>query len=94
MEIGRKAILVRITGRVQGVYFRAWTRSEAEKLGLKGWVRNEYDGSVTALIVGSDAAVSAMTQRFWEGPSEARVSSVVAEKTEPGEAPAGFRIVG
>jgi acylphosphatase len=94
VEIGRKAILVRITGRVQGVYFRAWTRSEAEKLGLKGWVRNEDDGSVRALIVGPDAAVSAMMKRFWEGPSGAKISSVVPEEKEPSEVPAGFRITG
>ena len=48
----RKAILVRIRGRVQGVSFRVWTKMEAEKLGLTGWVRNEADGSVAALVAG------------------------------------------
>ena len=49
------AVRVRITGRVQGVYFRGWTRDEAARLGLDGWVRNEADGSVTALIAGPAA---------------------------------------
>ncbi|NRB17607.1 MAG: acylphosphatase [Rhodobacteraceae bacterium] len=46
------ALRARITGRVQGVTFRAWTRSEAEQRGLSGWVRNEPDGSVRALLIG------------------------------------------
>ena len=53
MASERRAVRVRIAGRVQGVNFRAWTRDEAERLGLDGWVRNEADGSVTALLAGS-----------------------------------------
>ena len=95
MENDRKALLTRITGRVQGVGFRYWTRSEAGKLGLSGWVRNEADGSVTALIVGPDAAVSAMMKRLWEGPPGAVVSGVTPEeKPDSDEAPEGFRIAG
>jgi acylphosphatase len=95
MEHDRKALLARITGRVQGVGFRYWTRSEAGKLGLSGWVRNEVDGSVTALIVGPAAAVSAMMKRLWEGPPGAAVSGVTPEENADfGEAPDGFRIVG
>ena len=94
MENDRKAVLVRITGRVQGVSFRVWTRIEAEKLGLNGWVRNEDDGSVRALIVGSDAAVSAMLTRLWEGPRGAAVSSVTPEMMDLDETPMSFRIVG
>jgi acylphosphatase len=90
----RKAVLVRITGRVQGVSFRVWTRIEAEKLGLYGWVRNEDDGSVKALIVGSEAAVSAMLMRLWEGPRGAAVSGVIPEAMDLDELPASFRIVG
>ncbi|WP_313851714.1 acylphosphatase [Parasedimentitalea psychrophila] len=46
------AIKARIAGRVQGVAFRAWTRSEAQRRGLSGWARNESDGSVLALFMG------------------------------------------
>ena len=95
MEHGRKAVLARITGRVQGVSFRIWTRTEAEKLGLTGWVRNEADGSVTALMVGSDAAISAMMKNLWKGPPGAMVSRVTTEeKIDPGEGRAAFRITG
>jgi acylphosphatase len=95
VEHGRKAVLARMTGQVQGVGFRFWTRSEAEKLGLTGWVRNEADGSVTALMVGSDAAVSAMLNKSWKGPPGAMVSSVASEeRIDPGEESAAFRITG
>jgi acylphosphatase len=94
MQGERKAMLVRISGRVQGVSFRIWTREEAEKLGLSGWVRNEDDGSVKALIAGPEAAVAAMLGRFWEGPAGAMVSDVTAESADAGEARAGFRIAG
>ncbi|APG88959.1 acylphosphatase AcyP (plasmid) [Sinorhizobium americanum CCGM7] len=92
MVDNRKAALVRITGRVQGVCFRVWTRDEAERLGLAGWVRNESDGSVTALIAGADAAVDTMLGRFWKGPPGAAVASVASEDAPSTEAPAGFRI--
>jgi acylphosphatase len=88
----RKAALVRITGRVQGVCFRVWTRDEAERLGLTGWVRNERDGSVTALIAGPDSAVDAMLSRFWEGPPGASVSTVASEDASSVHPPAGFQI--
>lgn len=90
----RKAMLVRISGRVQGVSFRIWTLEEAERLGLSGWVRNEPDGSVRALIAGPEAAVSVMLARFWQGPRGAFVSDVFSESADPDQALAGFRITG
>jgi acylphosphatase len=84
--------LAHITGRVQGVSFRAWTQDEAEALGLSGWVKNEPDGSVTALLSGPDDKVVAMLEKLHRGPPGARVNRVT---TEPAEARgiAGFRIV-
>ena len=87
-----KAVLVRITGRVQGVGFRFWMRGQAQKLRMCGWVRNEADGSVAALICGPAAAVAAMLERCRIGPPGA---SVTAVKTEPAlveGVPPGFRI--
>ena len=89
----RRAVRVSIAGRVQGVSFRVWTRAEAEKLGLAGWVRNEDDGSVTALIVGAGSAISTMMERFWQGPIGASVSSVTSQDVDPGQEPNGFRII-
>jgi acylphosphatase len=94
MEDGRKAVRVRLMGRVQGVSFRVWTRTEAERLGLSGWVRNEEDGSVTALIVGAEGAVSTMMDRLWKGPTGASVSSVTSQDVDAGQEPNGFRIIG
>lgn len=85
------AVTVRVTGRVQGVMFRAWTRSEAEALGLSGWVRNEADGSVLALLAGPEARVQEMIAGLHRGPPAARVRAV---DVTPAEAPAetGFAI--
>ena len=89
-----KAALVLISVRVKGVSFRLWTRSEAARLGLTGWVRNEKDGSVLAMIAGPDAAISTMIEHFWQGPSGASVSSVTTEFFALTEIPTGFRITG
>ncbi|MBB3393776.1 MULTISPECIES: acylphosphatase [unclassified Rhizobium] len=88
----RKAVLVRISGRVQGVSFRVWTRARAEQLGLVGWVRNEDDGTVKALIAGPQTAVSAMLKEFWKGPPGASVVAVEVEVASPAAIPSGFQI--
>ena len=80
---GRVAKVVRISGRVQGVWYRGWTRDEALARGLTGWVRNAPDGSVDAHIEGPEAAVAAMITAFWQGPPAASVSSLEAEVCNP-----------
>ncbi|WP_217576002.1 acylphosphatase [Mesorhizobium sp. GbtcB19] len=92
VQTGQRAVRARISGKVQGVSYRVWTRGEAVRLGLTGWVRNESDGSVSALIAGADAAVAAMIDRLWQGPRGAVVSRVEIEDIS-GEAPADFRII-
>lgn len=87
----RKSMLVSINGRVQGVSFRAWTCAEARQLGVTGWVRNEPDGSVTALIAGPEARIAAMLERLRRGPPGARVSNIVPREVELEEF-AGFTI--
>ncbi|MFW5655676.1 MAG: acylphosphatase [Roseicyclus sp.] len=77
----KTAFMVNVTGRVQGVSFRAWTKSEADARGLSGWVRNEPDGSVSALIEGPAEAVAGMLKAFEKGPALARVEAV---STMPG----------
>ncbi|MBM3509794.1 MAG: acylphosphatase [Alphaproteobacteria bacterium] len=72
----RTAVRVRITGKVQGVWFRAWTREQAQALGLDGWVRNLSDGSVEALFAGPPAAVERALAACHRGPPAARVAQV------------------
>jgi acylphosphatase len=74
---------VRITGRVQGVFFRAWTRDEAQTLGLTGWVRNCSDGSVEAHVEGETGAVEEMLDLMREGPPGARVDHVTVDTADP-----------
>lgn len=77
-----KRFQVIIEGRVQGVFFRAYTRDEAVRLGLAGWVRNRPDGSVEAEIEGEKTAVDKMVQWFHQGSPHALVEKVqVTEKT-------------
>ena len=74
--MGRVARNVRISGRVQGVFFRAWTRDQAGELGVSGWVRNCGDGSVEAHVEAEETAVNALIERMREGPSHAHVTGV------------------
>lgn len=69
---------VHVKGRVQGVGYRAWSRDEAQRLGLGGWVRNCEDGSVEVLLEGPEPAVAEMIQRLRDGPFTARVDDVQA----------------
>lgn len=92
MNETRKTVLVRVTGRVQGVSFRAWTWREAKRLRLAGWVRNEPDGAVTALLSGPDNAVDTMVRRLWNGPPAARVSGVEIGERDTQDAVAEFEI--
>ncbi len=71
-----------ITGRVQGVGYRAWVEYEATKRDLEGWVRNRRDGCVEALFAGPEDAVSAMIESCRRGPSSARVEAVREDATD------------
>ena len=70
---------VTITGRVQGVGYRAWVEHRAVAHNLEGWVRNRRDGSVEALFAGPADVVSEMVARCRCGPSSARVDAVQDE---------------
>ena len=62
-----------ISGRVQGVFFRAWSREQADELRVRGWIRNRPDGHVEAHVEGQEAAVEAMIARLRDGPPAAKV---------------------
>ncbi|VIO75985.1 acylphosphatase [Bradyrhizobium ivorense] len=69
---------VTISGRVQGVGYRAWVEDEAVSRGLEGWVRNRRDGSVEAVFCGPEDVVSGMIAACDRGPVSARVGAVQA----------------
>ncbi len=73
---------LRIYGRVQGVFFRANMRSVAERLGVKGWVRNVPDGSVEAVLEGPRERVEEVIRWAHRGPPLARVDRVEVEWEE------------
>jgi acylphosphatase len=78
-----KAVDVRITGLVQGVSFRYYTREQARDLGVTGWVRNEPDGAVTGHFEGTGEAVEALVDWCRRGPSHAAVDDVEVTSSEP-----------
>lgn len=80
-----------ITGRVQGVGYRDWAMVTAQKLGLRGWVRNRVDGSVEALVVGDDDAVGKMIEACRRGPTLAKVDTVDVEPVDLDVLPSDFR---
>lgn len=82
-----------VTGRVQGVSFRAATASEARRLGVVGWVRNRPDGTVELEVEGPDDRVAALLAWCAHGPPSARVERVDVQELAPtGEDPA-FAVV-
>jgi acylphosphatase len=76
----RVARQVRVSGRVQGVFFRAWTRDKAKTHDIKGWIRNCADGSVEAHLEGEEAAVRWLIDLIYDGPGGARVDRVEAQE--------------
>lgn len=82
---------VRVRGLVQGVCFRADTRSRARSLDLSGWVRNCHDGSVEAVFEGDAGRVASMVDWCRRGPSGARVDEVSVEWERP-QGNAGFYV--
>ncbi len=71
-----------ISGRVQGVFYRASTKNMAEQLGLKGWVRNTSDALVEAVFEGEETAVKDMISWCHKGPRSAEVSDVTVDYTK------------
>jgi acylphosphatase len=65
-----------VSGRVQGVFFRAATKKEADVLGVKGWARNLPNGSVEAVFEGEEDVVNMLVDFVKHGPSRAKVSNV------------------
>ncbi|MBI2211408.1 MAG: acylphosphatase [Deltaproteobacteria bacterium] len=80
MQEGEKArVRLKIEGRVQGVFFRASTVEQANRLGLKGWVRNCPDGSVEAVAEGAREKIDDLVHWCRRGPPGARVENVLIQ---------------
>ncbi len=67
---------IRIKGKVQGVFFRASTRETAQRLGIKGWVRNLSDGTVETVAEGEDDALEKFIAWCKKGPENALVTDI------------------
>ena len=76
------SVRLHILGRVQGVWYRGWATDRAREFGLSGWVRNRRDGSVEALLSGSESRVRAMIEQCRQGPPAARVERIIEEPVD------------
>jgi acylphosphatase len=77
-----RIVRVTIRGLVQGVGYRAWTQIEAERHGIRGFVRNRLNGNVEAVFAGTAEAVEALCAACWKGPRLADVESVEIEDVD------------
>lgn len=87
-----KAISIRVSGKVQGVWFRKYTAEAAERLGIRGWVRNEPDGSVLIHAEAETEQLDAFLSWCHSGSPLSRVDRVAVEEAEEGPH-SGFRIM-
>lgn len=89
--MGIKRMRAIVHGRVQGVFFRDYTRRQAQELGLAGWVRNQPDGTVEAVVEGDAGKLTVMREWLHSGSPQSEVVSLDINEEEPcGEA--GFTI--
>ena len=78
----KSRVHVTISGRVQGVWFRASTRDKAEQLGITGWVKNTIDGDVEAVFEGEEECVQEMINWCHQGPPHSKVENVEIKKQQ------------
>lgn len=84
--------LLKITGKVQGVWYRSSAREKARELGLTGYAKNLSDGAVEALVQGKKPAIEAFVKWAAAGPDLARVENIKIEWQEKDEPKQGFTI--
>ena len=83
MALEKFCYKVRVIGRVQGVWFRGWAKHQANKYEISGWIRNRKDGSVEAVISGSEDNVQEMLGALKIGPPSAKVTSIHSTPCNP-----------
>lgn len=74
---------IKVEGRVQGVFFRAFTQKTALKLQLSGWVRNENDGGVLLMACGEEEQIEALIAALRKGPPASQVDNLHIEDADP-----------
>ncbi|MEF8848640.1 MAG: acylphosphatase [Candidatus Thermoplasmatota archaeon] len=92
MENMKKNIHVEVSGKVQGVWFRANTKEKAEQLNINGWVKNTADGKVEAVFEGEEENIKEMLDWCHQGPPLAKVQTVDVEEKNSLEGLEGFSI--
>ncbi len=90
MTVDERAVRCLVSGRVQGVWYRASTAQQAERLSLRGWVKNLADGRVEVVIAGESRQVAKLCGWLWEGSPDASVSGVTVAEWNDSVA-AGFQ---
>ena len=80
-----------VSGRVQGVAYRAWAREQARRFHLSGWAANLRDGRVEVVACGDPASIALLAVKLWIGPPAAQVTAVEEQAAEAGDT-AGFAI--
>ena len=80
--MGKARAHIIISGKVQGVFYRVNTKRMADKLGVKGWIRNLPDGRVEAVLEGEEEAVKRLISWCWIGPPGAKVANIEVEWEE------------
>jgi len=89
----KKRVNIRVYGRVQGVWYRAYTRDKAIELGLKGWVRNNPDGTVEIEVEGDEEKIIELINWCWEGSPASKVTDVKFKEKEYMEEFSSFNII-
>jgi acylphosphatase len=86
----KKCLRCYVSGRVQGVFFRASTQEQAEILGITGYAKNLPDHRVEVLACGDERALAELNAWLWQGPRHAEVTDVVCKAVNPEPIPQGF----
>jgi acylphosphatase len=86
------SLCLRVFGRIQGVGFRFWAYKQALRLNIRGWIRNEADGTVSCECQGQPDAVKAFTEALRRGPAGARVDRIEAGPVPRGRIHGRFEI--
>ncbi|HEY3858188.1 MAG TPA: acylphosphatase [Gammaproteobacteria bacterium] len=79
-----------VSGKVQGVFYRASTAERARALGITGYAKNLADGRVEVLACGEEATVEELVGRLWQGPPAAKVQGVEVQEADASLAPKDF----